>query len=359
MKIIKSFLTKNPIQRVLLTSKTKFVSIIIVLFIFININSCNGVTEPEIQPGRRDYVWKVDTLKLPHGEFITIFDIWGANSTDVWACGNASSNKYRLWHYDGNYWSNVDTALPLIDAIKIFGFDNKSVWLVTAAGHIFFYDGTKWFSQGNYSTEKEWLVLTGIWGRDAADLYAFGFLDKRDLSGYYGCILKYTSGSWRFINIEQLSLNFVTMGYDEESKKYFLSAFRSEDGMQFIYELYGNKLIKVYESKEETKIFTMNNRLYFMIGKKVYKYKNKDGLYIWNDFSSYKDYIICLNGRNEKDLFATNFFDLGHYDGKDYRILFSGNMWFNKALLFENEIFIPAKNNQTGINAIIHGVLSK
>jgi len=300
----------------------------------------------------------VDTLKLPPGEFATIYGIWGSSPTDIWACGDGSSNKYRLWHYNGIAWNNVETNLPIIDARKIFGFDNKSIWIVTSGGHILFYDGNKWIDQGNYSTEKEWLVLQGIWGRNAADLYAFGFLDKRDLSGYYGCILKYTGGSWRFIDIEKLRLNFVTMGYDEESKKYFLSAFRSEDSMQFIYELYGNKLNKLYESKEETKVFLMNKKVYFMIGRKVYKYKNNGGLYLWKDFSEYHDYFLSLIGRSEKDFFVTNFFKLGHYDGNNFKILFESDFWFNKAILFNSEIFIPAKNYESGINTIIQGKLN-
>ena len=356
MKIVKLFFAARPILNSFTYSLTKFISAILSLLIFVNITSCNGVSEPEIQPGRRDYVWEVDTLKLPPGEFATIYGIWGSSPTDIWACGDGSSNKYRLWHYNGIAWNNVETNLPIIDARKIFGFDNKSIWIVTSGGHILFYDGNKWIDQGNYSTEKEWLVLQGIWGRNAADLYAFGFLDKRDLSGYYGCILKYTGGSWRFIDIEKLRLNFVTMGYDEESKKYFLSAFRSEDSMQFIYELYGNKLNKLYEGKEEIKIFMLENRAYFMIDKKIYQYR--DGiLKRWKDFSENSLYAGVLQGRNEKDIFIINWGGVGHFNGDNIVMLYSTDLWFLNSILFNKELFIVSKNFQTGVNVILHGKL--
>jgi hypothetical protein len=327
-----------------------------ILTVIIFINSCNSPIEPEPQPGRRDYVWEVDTLKLPYGEFTSIRGIWGASPTDIWACGGGSSNKYRLWHYNGSTWSNVETNLPLIDARKIFGFNSKSIWLVTAVGYILFYDGTKWISQGNYSTDKEWLVLQGIWGRNDTDLYAFGFLDKRDLSGYYGCILKYSNGSWRFLDIEKLNLNFVTMGYDEESKKYFLGAFRSEDGMQFIYELDGNKLIEIHKGKEELKIFSLGKRTYFMINKKIFRYDNGN-LKIWQDFAAYSIYAGVLQGRNEKDIFTINWGGIGHFNGSNIVMLYLTDSWLLSSILFNKELFVASKNFQTGINLIINGKL--
>jgi len=334
--------------------------ITLAIIIIVIINSCkdNGTGPDTLEPGRRDYTWTVDTLKLLNGEFMSLYGIWGSEPNDVWACGSGSSNQYRLWHYDGIAWRNIDVGFPILDATKIYGFNKNNIWMVTATGTIAYYNGTSWKSIGNFSTQKEWLVLQGIWGKNTNDLYAFGFLDKKDLSGYTGCILRYDGRNWNYLEIEKLSLNFVTMGYDEETEKYFLSAFRSEDGMQFIFELNDNKLTKLYESNEGTKIFTMDNNIYFKIGRKIYKYSIKDGLYVWKDFTTDPIFSIVLNGRNEKDIFVSDFNNVSHFNGEGIKTLIQTDFWFNEALLFENEIFIPAKNNQTGINAVIHGKLS-
>ena len=48
------------------------------LFILLNFSSCDdGPTEPNVEPGRRDYTWVADTLKVPYGEFTSLRSIWG------------------------------------------------------------------------------------------------------------------------------------------------------------------------------------------------------------------------------------------------------------------------------------------
>ncbi|MEW6654392.1 MAG: hypothetical protein AB1394_13150 [Bacteroidota bacterium] len=328
----------------------------ILLIALLTTFSCKeSITEPEPPAGRRDYVWKADTLKLPSGEFATISEIWGAGPNDIWASGSGSSNEYRLWNYSNGKWNNVEIGFSILEARKLFGFNNSNIWLGTAFGIIARYDGIKWTSFGNLSPSGEILVIQGLWGTSVTDLYAFGFLDKLDRTGYRGCIMKYNGSKWSSLSIDTLSLNFLSMGYDKDTKKYFLHAYQSESGKQFIYELAGNKLTKLFESKEETKVFSVNNKAYFMVGKKIYKYNKNDGLYVWKDFSSFTIYAGIFEGRNEKDIFTINWGGIGHYNGDDIVMLFQTDLWFLDSILFDKDIFVACKNFQTGVNVIVHG----
>lgn len=58
----------------------------IFLVSIIILNTCDTTEPPkdEIEPGRRDYVWEVDTLEIP---FTYLHRIWGSSPNDVWAIG--------------------------------------------------------------------------------------------------------------------------------------------------------------------------------------------------------------------------------------------------------------------------------
>jgi len=72
---------------------------IILLTISCGVNDSETVIKP-IEPGRRDYVWEVDTLNTPGGMMNCI---WGSSPTDVWAAGNSPYVSHsEIWHYNRN-----------------------------------------------------------------------------------------------------------------------------------------------------------------------------------------------------------------------------------------------------------------
>ena len=58
----------------------RFSSLMVFLAIFMVGCNNNPVTPKELEPGRRDYVWTVDTLETP---FNTVRTVWGSSPTDV------------------------------------------------------------------------------------------------------------------------------------------------------------------------------------------------------------------------------------------------------------------------------------
>ncbi|MEJ5261539.1 MAG: hypothetical protein WHT45_02585, partial [Ignavibacterium sp.] len=103
--------------------KTTSFLILILLTAF----SCkdDGITPPELKPGRRDYTWTVDTLKPPEGLSFPS-RMWGANASDVWAVGMAYLNAYCIWHFDGKLWTNY-TPDKYIDPRGIWGTSSNNI----------------------------------------------------------------------------------------------------------------------------------------------------------------------------------------------------------------------------------------
>ncbi len=142
--------------------------------LFIISISCDS-TEPtdELKPGRRDYIWTVDTLDT---QCNTGFNPFGVHhSDDVWACGPGGLTVYDgLWHFDGNEWKPYSQALS-ISSECIYGFAQNNVWMGGNDGKIFRFNGTLWNQVNSIvraDTVGNWINY--IWGDNPQVLYALG-----------------------------------------------------------------------------------------------------------------------------------------------------------------------------------------
>ena len=65
--------------------------------------SCSNPTDPydNLQPGRRDYVWTVDTLSAQNN---TYYRMWASSPTDVWCTSPGDWDK-SIAHFDGESWA--------------------------------------------------------------------------------------------------------------------------------------------------------------------------------------------------------------------------------------------------------------
>jgi hypothetical protein len=121
--------------------------------------SCKKPTEPinQFKPGKRDYVWTIDTLSHPQSLVTAMRSMYGTSSTDVFVVGHCEVAAGRMWHYDGASWvpvnlSHITGALEAID-----GSGPSDIWVAGAelyldpnSGRIFDsslvarYDGANW-----------------------------------------------------------------------------------------------------------------------------------------------------------------------------------------------------------------------
>ena len=81
--------------------KLIFYTAIITIFLITAFNCKDTIVNPQMEPGRRDYTWELDTLNMPMNY---LGAVWGAVPNDLWAVGAGGTSLDRLQHYDGNNW---------------------------------------------------------------------------------------------------------------------------------------------------------------------------------------------------------------------------------------------------------------
>ena len=108
------------------------------ILLFIPQLSCSSPTDPNdnLQPGRRDYVWSIDSISGPGFPYLQ--SIWGSSPTDVWGAGFSEDVRDCLWHYDGISWKRATEGTP----ITVLGNGSK--------------------------------IVGGVWGTAQNDVWAFG-----------------------------------------------------------------------------------------------------------------------------------------------------------------------------------------
>jgi len=137
-----------------------------------------------LPPGRRDYIWTVDTLSYS-GSYQTLMNvIWGKNSNNLWVAGHNESGFGKMYHFNGEKWIPVELIdIPTPIFYSILGLDENNIFIAGSANYIvnstiidsslvIHFDGDKW----NSSLLNEGRSLFSITGNDN-DVYAAG-LDK-------------------------------------------------------------------------------------------------------------------------------------------------------------------------------------
>ena len=161
---------------------------------------------PEPDPGKRDYVWSLDTLNHPDSYQTDMEDIWASSPTNVYVVGqNDRASTGVMYRYRGAGWMPV--KLHVLDGglintgfelHAIYGFDTARIWSVGYklrsnpnpppnffdSTFIIWFDGTAWREE---PMERKRGQLLAIWGANAGDVWA---------GGTNGNLYHYTLGTW-------------------------------------------------------------------------------------------------------------------------------------------------------------------
>ncbi len=327
----------------------------------ISIYSCN-VTEPQKEnfiPGRRDYLWSLDTLDIDitRGEYMTFRDMVGNSPDDIWL-GNLEPG---LWHYNGIEWRNV--PFPGVIPSALWLFKDNTLWVGTGENKILKRENDHWLESFELDLAGyDWINIYGIWGKSKNDIYAVGMAVNVIKLGYdyeyKGIILHYNGTDWKYIDITKFDGGFHKIVYQENIDLFFIYGLRSGNINQDVILTFDGKNTKeIMSTNDGIGLSKINGIVYInaSLGK-VYKY-SKSGLVLWKDFTG-TGFLTNFVGRSETDFINNSNKGIGHYNGIDYKTIYKTNLDLQSSIIFEKDIFIAAEDFN-GNHIIIRGKLKE
>ncbi|HEV8537724.1 MAG TPA: hypothetical protein VGR15_02275 [Bacteroidota bacterium] len=332
------------------------------------LTTCQDSTGPQPpKPGKRDYVWSIDSISYPGSLQTTLYTIWGSSSKDVYAGGSNERGWGELYHYDGNSWQVVIHGYRAIDIHQIYGFGADDVYL--AGGYIYtnpapppnfldssvilHYDGSRW----KEVPLERGRGLQGIWGPSPQNMFS---------AGIFGTLYKDNGKRWTRLpadtNIffstiggipdEIYLLGYTPNGYtpDHTGREYLLqwkdTNFIVVDSMLLlpgIVAKFGSSRVIGVQGK----IYSAGwGGIFIKSGTSWTKELDTSPQSIYNIYGTRKEHIFA-SGTNKT---------LYHYNGTNWKILeIPGDsllplfgIWCN-----EDEVFVLGENNSKSY--VIHG----
>ena len=327
-------------------------------FLLLFNSGCNTTEPPEenLQPGRRDYIWTADTLKSD--DWFGISDIWGDSPTNIWLVAGGITGWDCLWHYDGVKWERYNEYLnPALNTV--FGVTPNEVWIGDGYSSIWKYDGTTWEKFQTFSVSGyDFISIGSIYGASQNNLYAVGFADHNDGSGYKGVIIKYDGTRWTILNIPTIEAGFHRIRKTKNGK-YLIWGETNDNGfLEKLFVFDGNNSLKeIYSDYSYPGLYEMNGDVYITINRKIYKCEN-DQLVLWKDFTGENFYGTVL-GRNEKDYFIAGYDGIYHYNGTDLVNLYrTQQLELGGEVIFEKDVFFAGYTSEQRY-IIIRGTLKE
>ncbi len=307
--------------------KTIKITIQIALTMLLLTTCGENIIGPNFPPGRRDYVWTLDTLKSPFNNFT---GLWGSSSSDVWTVGGGGNDEDRLWHFDGTKWSPYTKERIICTGKTLFGFSKDNVWMGGGDGRIWHYNGSTWKENFEYKPNEGWAIITEMWGREPNDVYAIGviFLPKNEQRGF---VLHYDGHKWyEYFKASYMSQFTSILGDKKNTFITGIKIFVSDKNVMstdsvYISKIDNKKLTKIYSPQinQSFSIALVGNELHVVIDNILYNYS--DGGFKQVFKIDMPNFASCVYGRNYKDLFVKFYDGLGHYNGTDIEYLYKFN----------------------------------
>jgi hypothetical protein len=134
---------------------------------------------------------------VPEARWRSLYDVWGASATDVWAVGDKgemlrwNGTAWTLQRFDGTSVAaqplgNFDTPAQSYTLRGVWGSSATNVFAVGDGGVVLRYNGTSWSRMTTGTTAQ----LNRVWGSSATNVYA---------ATSTGRLLRYDGTSWSFV----------------------------------------------------------------------------------------------------------------------------------------------------------------
>jgi hypothetical protein len=335
------------------------VLLLVAVTILIVIESCKSPTSPKIDntpPGRRDYTWTVDTIKI--GSFTNLSRIGGSSPNDLWVVGCGGNAEECLWHYDGQKWTSPNIYVSS-SFYGIFGLKGNEVWAGDVSNRIYKYDGNWSIFKTLPLNGYKYMVTSNIWGDSPSNIYTASALERGDSANdYTGIIAHYDGKDWSLLNTPYINVGFNDIRVQKSTGIFIIQGLNNNNGLYLEKILvYDNKVFKeLFSTTHLSQLGYINGEVYMIVDQKIYKYLNNT-LTLWKDFSNTL-YYSGFKGRSEKDIIGFGIGKLIHYNGENWATLLeSENLQFSDSIIFDDDYFVIAENMTTREYYIIRGTL--
>jgi hypothetical protein len=353
--IMISFMLNQKIAKVKMLKFIKGFGIFIPFFIFL---SCHNPVEPDnIAPGRRDYTWTVDTIKIK--SFTQLVRIGGSSPNDLWVVGSGGLAEECLWHYDGIKWTSMNTYVSS-SFYGIFGLRGNEVWAGDISNKIYKYDGKWSIFQTLPLNGYDIMYTVNLWGDSPTNIYSAGGLLKLDSTNdYTGIIGHYDGNKWSLLNTPYIKVGFHDVRVQTSTGMIIIEGSNDDHGQLEKILAYDNKEFKeLFSGYKLAQLGYINGEVYIIIDKKIYKYLNNT-LTLWRDFSN-TIYYAGFKARSEKDIIGFASDKLIHYNGENWATLLeTPNYNFSDAIIFDNDYFVIAQDMITYEFYIVRGTIKQ
>jgi hypothetical protein len=333
-----------------------------VIIILLNMGCGDAIVGPI--PGRRDYVWTVDTIKMNNGYFVPT-RIWGSSPRNVWITGIGSPAHKLLWHYNGERWENVSTNTG-IRSTALWGVNSNKIWLA-GVNEFWQYNGNEWFKYCDIIPPEGFdrVLIENINGNKEDDLWGVGFAEQTDGNNTRNILMHYDGKKWKYSRIPALNMGFYSIRHSKSDLHFIRGIEYTDSGsIDRIYSYNSKGILKeIYKSSDVITLFEIKRDVYFVSQRKIFKWKNNQ-LALWKDLSS-TEFTGAVFGRSENDFFGyainNNYMteSIGHYNGSDFKIIYTLPPYYQifGMMVFKDEIFIQSCSLNSNINLVVHGKL--
>ncbi len=306
--------------------------------------------EANLQPGRRDYVWRYDTLDTG-GEQIGGF--WGKSPNSIWA---RVIFTRVLWHFNGSQWQRFDISNYLVTPYCTFGTSENNVWFL---GDYFFalrYNGHSFQRFAlPHPPDFDGLFVSGIWGDAPNNIFAIGTFTNSSQLISRAVIFKFDGNEWKIVHTIESQSQFFFIGKDKFSSKLLISGglFDSVSYTYKIYEYKNNTLIEINSGTDCWMYPLLNGRVFFSKTSALSNQMliiSKNNLTVWKDMTNDSVLYVGMMGRHEKDYitlgldYSSTFARsrLFHCNGTDYKPVYEGlNVSYAGILTLERDVVFP------------------
>jgi hypothetical protein len=336
-----------------------FYKILLLLTVEFLFCSCNTTEPEELNPGRRDYTWTVDTINT-----YAYYRMWGSSPTDLWATGSGDWIN-SIANFDGYRWLTYGVN-GIINPHGLFGFDKNNVFVSAENGRIWRYNGSAWNLFAELSKDGNTnLVFNDIWGISPNDFYVFGGLPDTIGSLNNSVIAHYYNNKWSMLDTRPISGVVANVYKNVKDNKTYILTYKSGGGIDpdssIIYEYDQSNFKKIYSSiwtsGLQAEIRLIDNEVYFILGNQIAKRVNGQ-FQSFLEINNHKFYQRIW-GKNSKDIFLLMTDGLAHYNGSDIQYLFNFNITPRTQIfgvaLFEKEVFFLVYESQTRLSMSYHG----